>query len=103
MPGTLCPPSCDKRNHKYCWDKYKQERPDHEQIASWFQDGSRTGLGLVCGEVSGHLEMFEFEGRAVADQGSGVFRNCPFCRACEQWAEIALLMGAGTPRDHVGL
>ena len=38
-----------------------------------------------------------------AGQGSGVFRNCPFCRACEQWAEIALLMGAGTPRDHVGL
>lgn len=32
----------------------------------WFKSG-RTGLGIVCGAVSGNLEMFELEGRAVRE------------------------------------
>lgn len=49
------------------WDRYKTERPTEQQIRAWFQGGRYDGLGLVCGAVSGNLEMFEFEGRAVAE------------------------------------
>jgi putative DNA primase/helicase len=41
------------------------ERPDVAQLRRWFS-GSRTGLGVVAGAVSGGIEMTELEGRAEA-------------------------------------
>lgn len=38
-------------------------------VDTWFA-GGHPGIGVVCGAVSGHLEMLEIEGRAVAD-GTG--------------------------------
>ena len=46
------------------WTGYQRQRPDGRQIAAWFTSG-RSGLGIVCGKVSGGLEMLEIEGRAV--------------------------------------
>jgi hypothetical protein len=46
------------------WTRYQSERPGEEQLAAWFTD-HYTGMGIVCGAVSGGLEMLEFEGRAV--------------------------------------
>jgi putative DNA primase/helicase len=46
------------------WKRYQHERPSPEQLETWFADGGRQGIGLVCGAVSGGLEMQEFEGRA---------------------------------------
>ena len=50
------------------WEQYQTRLPTDDEFAEWF--GARThrrGLGIVCGAVSGHLEMLEFEGRAVED------------------------------------
>ena len=47
------------------WKDYQTERPTLEQIERWYGSGTRTGLGLLCGAVSGGLEMLEFEGRAA--------------------------------------
>ena len=47
------------------WKRYQAVRPDEDQLAEWFADG-HPGMGIVCGEVSGQLEMLEFEGRMVA-------------------------------------
>ena len=47
------------------WKKYQTERPTEDEIRATYSNG-RTGIGYVCGEVSGHLEMLELEGRAVA-------------------------------------
>ncbi|MDG4790383.1 bifunctional DNA primase/polymerase [Micromonospora sp. WMMD1102] len=49
------------------WTRYQAEQPSAQQMAAWFNDADRTGLGVVCGAISGGLEMFELEGRAVAD------------------------------------
>lgn len=43
------------------------ERPTLDQLDTWFATGSFDGLGIVCGAASGHLELFEFEGRAVRE------------------------------------
>lgn len=59
------------------WKEYQQQRATPEQLHAWFGNG-HPGLGLVLGEVSGHLEMLEFEGRAVAE---GVARE--FGEICE--------------------
>jgi putative DNA primase/helicase len=48
------------------WKRYLTERATAEQIHTWFATG-HPGLGVVMGAVSGGLEMFEFEGRAVEE------------------------------------
>jgi putative DNA primase/helicase len=66
----LCtiPPATDgsKRPGLKEWKQYQTERPSIDQVLAWFGDGAQ-GLGLVCGAVSGGLEMLEFEGVAVHD------------------------------------
>ena len=47
------------------WKKYQTQRPTEDELRAAYTNG-RTGIGYVCGEVSGHLEMLELEGRAVA-------------------------------------
>ncbi|MGW6498563.1 phage/plasmid primase, P4 family [Nonomuraea angiospora] len=49
------------------WKPYQAERPSREQVEEWFTPGRHQGLGVVCGAVSGNLEMLEFEGRAIAE------------------------------------
>ncbi|MBA2724980.1 MAG: bifunctional DNA primase/polymerase, partial [Actinobacteria bacterium] len=46
------------------WKKYQTTRADETQIRDWYRNG-RRGVGLVCGAVSGGLEMFEFEAGAI--------------------------------------
>ena len=50
------------------WKHYQAQPPTPEQLDRWFAGGRYDGLGVVCGHVSGGLEMLEFEGRAV-DEG----------------------------------
>ena len=47
------------------WKRYMPARPTPAQLDRWY--GPRLGIGLVCGAISGGLEMLEFEGRAVAE------------------------------------
>lgn len=50
------------------WKKYQTERADAETLELWFANwNSDYGLGVVTGAVSGNLEMFEAEGRAVRE------------------------------------
>jgi hypothetical protein len=46
------------------WKDRQTTRPDRDQVARDFADWG--GLFIVCGRVSGGLEMLELEGRAVA-------------------------------------
>lgn len=47
------------------WEAYQAERPSRHTVEGWFR--SCPGVGIVCGAVSGGLEMLELEGRAVAE------------------------------------
>lgn len=48
------------------WQEYQRRLPTEDEIAAWYSI-DRHGIGVVCGAVSGNLEMLEFEGRAVDD------------------------------------
>lgn len=48
------------------WQRWQAERPDAAQIRQWLSNGHYDGFGVICGAVSGGLEMIELEGRAVA-------------------------------------
>jgi hypothetical protein len=52
------------------WGQYQQERPSHQQIESWY--GSNTGVGLVCGKISGNLECLEFDDSAAYNAYKGL-------------------------------
>jgi hypothetical protein len=41
------------------WKKYQENPPSWDQVNNWVDHG--TGLGIVCGRVSGNLELFEFD------------------------------------------
>lgn len=49
------------------WKRAQTERAPEDLVRSWFSTG-HPGVGVVCGSVSGGLEMLELEGRAV-DEG----------------------------------
>lgn len=49
------------------WIQYKVDRSTPEEHDHWFDDGRRTGIGVVTGAVSGNIELIEFEGLAVRE------------------------------------
>jgi putative DNA primase/helicase len=49
------------------WKRWQKERPTEQHIRAWLGNGHYDGIGLVCGAVSGNLEMLELEGRAIAE------------------------------------
>lgn len=47
------------------WKRYQQDRPTETEVRTWWeQQYPRAGVALICGAVSGNLEMLELEGRA---------------------------------------
>jgi hypothetical protein len=48
------------------WKLYQERLPTPDELLTWF--ASAEGVGVICGKVSGNLEMLELEGRAVADK-----------------------------------
>lgn len=47
------------------WKQYQSTMPTIDEITAWFTLPQATGIGIICGAVSGNLEMLELEGRAV--------------------------------------
>jgi putative DNA primase/helicase len=48
------------------WKRYQHQRPTPEDLQQWYGGPSpRRGIGLVCGGVSGGLELLEFENAEV--------------------------------------
>ncbi|WP_420169037.1 phage/plasmid primase, P4 family [Streptomyces violaceoruber] len=48
------------------WKTAQTARAELEQVTTWFAN-QHPGVGVVCGAVSGGLEMLELEGRAVEE------------------------------------
>src|SRR5688500_13404643 len=42
------------------WARWQLERPSREMIERSYAEG-RSGIGYVCGRISGNLELFEFD------------------------------------------
>lgn len=46
------------------WEQYQAERATRDQVKQWFTASPTSGIGIICGRVSGNVEMLELEGRA---------------------------------------
>lgn len=52
------------------WAPYMVNVAPMANIKDWWGNGQEYGLALICGQVSGGLEMCEIEGRALADSSA---------------------------------
>jgi putative DNA primase/helicase len=43
------------------WKNFQEGRPPRDLIAGWFAQNPQWGVGIVCGQASGNLEMLEIE------------------------------------------
>jgi putative DNA primase/helicase len=50
------------------WSPYIATAPSLEEVHDWWGNGKPWGLALICGAVSGNLEMTEVEGRAMVSE-----------------------------------
>lgn len=42
-----------------------RDLPSGSDVHEWFENGHKYGIALICGRVSGNMEMLELEGRAM--------------------------------------
>jgi P4 family phage/plasmid primase-like protien len=46
------------------WEQYQTERATRDQVKKWFTTSPNSGVGIICGQVSGNIELLELEARA---------------------------------------
>jgi hypothetical protein len=50
------------------WQAYQEQWPTLEEIKAWYTDANNTGIGVVCGQVSGNLECIDFDSKDAYDE-----------------------------------
>ena len=48
------------------WKKYQSQIAIEEELEQWFNHGTTSGIGIVCGRVSGNLEVIDFDVEELA-------------------------------------
>lgn len=76
------------------WAEYQVTAPSLGQIEEWWANGKQYGLALICGAVSGNLEMLELEGRATSsDQLTEILNRCDELGVGDLWDRLTGLDG----------
>jgi uncharacterized protein (DUF927 family) len=47
------------------WKPYQERLPDAGELQKWFGNGAGLGIALICGKVSGNLEVMDFDKPAL--------------------------------------
>lgn len=55
-----------KRPNLNSWDLYKKQLPTNKDLQLWFGASACSGICIVCGEVSGNLEIIDFDEKGLA-------------------------------------
>jgi putative DNA primase/helicase len=87
----VIPIGAAKRTVLESWREFQERRPDLDELHEWFcRDRDDRGLAVVCGQVSGGVEMLELEGRALREGILGEFtRYLAEAGLTEVWDRIA--------------
>lgn len=58
-----------KRPNINSWGEYQERRPTEEEVREWFkEDDETTGIAIICGKVSGGLEVIDFDQPGFFDE-----------------------------------
>lgn len=61
------------------WGEFTTRAATMEEAQEWWGNGHPWGIALICGAVSGNLEMTEIEGRATDSESLAAVAN-----ACDE-------------------
>lgn len=53
----------EKRPYPAPWKQYQSTHATREEMFGWWKEKAMTGVGAVCGKVSGNLEALDFDDR----------------------------------------
>lgn len=53
---------------RFEWKDFQDQRPQRGLVKLWYDREPELGVGLICGNISGGLEMLELEGRATSSE-----------------------------------
>jgi putative DNA primase/helicase len=72
------------------WEGYKHARPSLDDVRLWFEmQYPRAGVAVICGRISGNLELVELEGRSAdADSLSKIQAECDLRGVREIWDSL---------------
>ncbi len=71
------------------WAPFQVKAPDLNQVEEWWGNGKQYGLALICGSVSGNLEMTEIEGRACGvDSMTRIQEEMDRAGLAQLWAHL---------------
>ena len=88
--GVSCIPIVAKNKPAVRWREYQVRIPELGEVSEWWGNGHPYGIALICGAVSGGLEMTEIEGRALSSDALTDIANAADSLGCgEAWDRIS--------------
>jgi putative DNA primase/helicase len=66
--GVSVVPIITKNKPLISWKPYQASAPTLDEINDWWGNGHPYGIAIICGAVSGNLEMTEIEARALTSE-----------------------------------
>jgi putative DNA primase/helicase len=86
------------------WKPYQTRLPDSGELNEWWGNGHPYGIALICGAVSGNLEMTEIEGRALSAAGLTKVANSADALGCgDLWDRLCAGFTQASPSGGLHL
>jgi putative DNA primase/helicase len=102
--GVSIVPIVAKNQPAVRWKQYQARIPDLGEINDWWGNGHPWGIALICGAVSGNLEMTEIEGRALSAAGLTKVANSADTLGCgELWDRLSTGFTQASPSGGLHL
>lgn len=88
--GVSVVPIVTKNQPAVRWKPYQARVPELDEVNEWWGNGHPWGIALICGAVSGGLEMTEIEGRALdSDALTKIANAADFLGCGAAWDKIS--------------
>jgi putative DNA primase/helicase len=72
------------------WKPYQTRIPELDEVSEWWGNGRQYGIALICGAVSGGLEMTELEARALDSDALTKIANAADLLGCgDVWDRLS--------------
>lgn len=83
------------------WKEFQKRLPTDQELSHWFGNGHAYGLAIVCGSVSGNLEVIDFDSKEafelwselVESECPGLLENIPRVRTPSGGVHVYLRRG----------
>lgn len=102
--GVSVVPILAKNRPAVRWREFQARCPTLDEVTDWWGNGHPYGLAIICGAVSGGLEMCELEARALDSDALTNIANSADSLGCgEAWDRISLGYTQASPSGGLHL